>query len=404
MKHILIRKEQENEFRTVENLVREAFWDVYRPGCDEHLLVHRLRDSAIHLPELSFVAEVDGRIAGAIYYCKAVIKQRNGVKQSVLTFGPLAVAPEFQKQGIGKALIEHTVKQAHSLEYPAIVIYGSPAYYSRFGFEPGKKYGVTDAEGFFRSSLQLLPLKQEICLAGHFEVNSLYRMSPEEVRRFDAEFPPKQKHLRSSQIFTGDISDDSEEPIAHLAAENQRTAWDIIRNSGVLQAWESIGAEIRLVGSLRTGLLTKHRDLDLHIYTTELNVAESFRAMGTFAAKSSVCGLTYRNLADTEEACLEWHAAYRAADGAEWQLDMIQIRKGSRYDGFFERVAERIAAVLTPENRRIIQSLKYVTPENEHIMGIEYCRAVIEGGVKSWEEFRNWRHAHPGTGIIDWCP
>jgi len=83
---------------------------------------------------------------------------------------------------------------------------------------------------------------------------------------------------------------------------------------------------------------------------------------------------------------------------------MIQIRKGSRYDGFFERVAERIAAVLTPENRRIIQSLKYVTPENEHIMGIEYCRAVIEGGVKSWEEFRNWRHAHPGTGIIDWCP
>ena len=236
MKHILIRKEQENEFRTVENLVREAFWDVYRPGCDEHLLVHRLRDSAIHLPELSFVAEVDGRIAGAIYYCKAVIKQRNGVKQSVLTFGPLAVAPAFQKQGIGKALIEHTVKQAHSLEYPAIVIYGSPAYYSRFGFEPGEKYGVTDAEGFFRSSLQLLPLKQEICLAGHFEVNSLYRMSPEEVRRFDAEFPPKQKHLRSSQIFTGDISDDSEEPIAHLAAENQRTAWDIIRNSGVLQA------------------------------------------------------------------------------------------------------------------------------------------------------------------------
>ena len=78
MKHILIRKEQENEFRTVENLVREAFWDVYRPGCDEHLLVHRLRDSAIHLPELSFVAEVDSRIAGAIYYCKAVIRQKSG--------------------------------------------------------------------------------------------------------------------------------------------------------------------------------------------------------------------------------------------------------------------------------------------------------------------------------------
>lgn len=95
MKHILIRKEQENEFRTVENLVREAFWDVYRPGCDEHLLVHRLRDSAIHLPELSFVAEVDGRIAGAIYYCKAVIKQRRKTK-----------CPDFRAAGGGSRIPE----------------------------------------------------------------------------------------------------------------------------------------------------------------------------------------------------------------------------------------------------------------------------------------------------------
>lgn len=404
MARILIRKEQENEFKTVENLVREAFWDVYRPGCDEHLLVHRLRKSSVFLPELCFVAEAGGRLAGAVYYSKAVIRQKDGRKREVLTFGPLAVAPEFQRQGVGTALIEHTVKLARSTGYPAVIICGSPAYYSRFGFESGKKYGVTNAEGNFRDALQVLPLKKGICFAGRFEENSLFHMSPEDVCRFDAEFPQRQKHLRSSQIFHGDIFGDPEDPVGRLAAENQRKAWDIIRNSGVLQAWESIGAEIRLVGSLRTGLLTKHRDLDLHIYTPELNIAESFRAMGIFAANPAVCGLACRNLADTEEACLEWHAAYRAADGAEWQIDMIQIRKGSRYDGFFEKVAERITAVLTPENRRIIQSLKYVTPENEHIMGIEYCRAVIEGGVKSWEEFRNWRHAHPGTGIIDWCP
>ncbi len=404
MKHILIRKEKTNEFRTVENLVREAFWDVYRPGCNEHLLVHRLRNSSIHLPELSFTAEVDGRLAGAIFCSKAVIRRKDGGGQCVLTFGPLAVAPEFQRQGVGKALMEHTVKQAHSLDYPAIVIYGSPAYYSRFGFEPGEKYGVTDAEGVFRESLQLLPLKREICLAGCLEENSLYRISPEDICRFDAEFPPRQKHLRSSQILAGDFFDEPEDPAAHLAAENQRTAWRIIRNSGVLRAWESIGAEIRLVGSLRTGLLTRHRDIDLHIYTPELNPAESFRAVGLFASNPAVCGCTFRNLADTEEACLEWHAAYRAGDHTEWQLDMIQIRKGSRYDGFFERVAERITALLTPESRKTIRNLKYITPETEHIMGIEYCRAVIEGGVKSWEEFRQWRQSHPGEGIMDWCP
>ena len=153
--------------------------------------------------------------------------------RSILTFGPLAVAPEFQRQGIGKALIEHTVKQAHSMEYPAIVIYGSPAYYSRFGFEPGEKYGVTDAEGFFRSSLLLLPLKQEICLAGHFEVNSLYRMSPEEVRRFDAEFPPY-GYLDENGEYVGFDLDLAEEVC-------NRNGWKLVKRP---ISWDSKDSEL----------------------------------------------------------------------------------------------------------------------------------------------------------------
>ena len=188
------------------------------------------------------------------------------------------------------------------------------------------------------------------------------------------------------------------------AAGNQRAAWRLLRTSGVLQAWESIGAEIRLVGSLRTGLLAKHRDIDLHVYTAELNPAESFRAMGRFAENPAVTQMTYRNLAGTPEECLEWHADYRAEDGALWTLDMIQIRKGSRYDGVFEKIAERIEAVLTPETRRTILHLKYAADETEHVMGIEYCRAVIEGGVSTPEEFRAWRRAHPVEGILEWSP
>ena len=91
-------------------------------------------------------------------------------------------------------------------------------------------------------------------------------------------------------------------------------------------------------------------------------------------------------------------------ENEEWQIDMIQILKGSQFDGYFERVAERIKAVLTPETRRTILELKYLTPDGEHIMGIEYYQAVIADGIRSYEEFRQWRKNHPPKGIINWCP
>ena len=194
------------------------------------------------------------------------------------------------------------------------------------------------------------------------------------------------------------------EHLLELAKRNQERAWEVIRQTDIINIWKSVGAEINLVGSLNLGLLMKHKDIDFHIYTSPFRISDSFQAMARLAEKPLIKRIEYGNSLDTEEQCVEWHAWFQDPDNELWQIDMIHIVKGSRYDGFFERVAERIAAVLTPENRRIIQSLKYVTPENEHIMGIEYCRAVMEGGVKSWEEFRNWRHAHPGTGIIDWCP
>lgn len=87
-----------------------------------------------------------------------------------------------------------------------------------------------------------------------------------------------------------------------------------------------------------------------------------------------------------------------------WQIDMIHILRGSRYDGYFERVADRISAVLTPEMRRAILSLKYTTPDTMHIAGVEYYRAVIAGGVRSYEDFLDWREKNPVTGIVEWLP
>ena len=188
-----------------------------------------------------------------------------------------------------------------------------------------------------------------------------------------------------------------------IAQNNLEKAELVIKNSGVRQAWESIGAVVNQVGSMAMGLLMKHRDIDFHIYTDKLDIVESFKAVQKICANPAVTRMEYRNLADTEEACLEFHVWFML-DNEEWQIDMIQILKGSQFDGFFENVAERIKAVLTPETRRTILELKYLTPDDEHIMGIEYYQAVIADGVKTYPEFIQWRTAHPVTGIISWCP
>ncbi|MDE6858019.1 MAG: phosphoglycerate mutase family protein, partial [Alistipes sp.] len=102
--------------------------------------------------------------------------------------------------------------------------------------------------------------------------------------------------------------------------------------------------------------------------------------------------------------CVEWHAWVADDQGREWQFDMIHILAGSRYDGFFERMAERIAAALTDRTRTAILRLKYLTPDDEHIMGVEYYQAVLRDGVRTWDEFVAWRTAHPVTGIVEWMP
>ena len=205
-------------------------------------------------------------------------------------------------------------------------------------------------------------------------------------------------HGEMSRIYTVPAAD-----IIAIAENSQKRAREVIRLSGVKEAWEEIGAKVNLVGSLATGLLMKHRDIDFHIYTDTLDATEGFKAISRICANPNVTRLEYRNLAATEEACMEWHVWY-SLDGNEWQIDMIQILKGSRFDGFFERVAERINAVLTPETSRAILELKYLTSADEHIMGIEYYQAVIADGVRTYGQFSDWRKGHQTDGINLWCP
>lgn len=192
--------------------------------------------------------------------------------------------------------------------------------------------------------------------------------------------------------------------ILDLALWNQHKAWAVVESTRVIPIWESIGAQVNLVGSLRTGLLMKHRDIDFHIYTSPFSLSDSFQAMMKLAENKSIMKIEHVNSLDTEEACMEWHAWYRDEENELWQIDMIHILRGSRYDGYFEKFADRLSTVLTDETRLAILKLKYETPETEKIMGVEYYQAVVQDGIRTYADFMEWRQQHPVTGIVEWMP
>ena len=195
-----------------------------------------------------------------------------------------------------------------------------------------------------------------------------------------------------------------QERLIEIAQTNQQRAHEIIQELNLIPLWASINVEAHLVGSLRMGLLMKHLDIDLHLYSDPVSLAHDFRIIARLAQNHRIKQIEYANLLDTEEACLEWHLHYEDPLNQMWQIDMIHILKGSRYDSYFEQMADRIVAALTDETRHTILQLKYETPESEKIMGIEYYQAVLRDGVKNYVEFETWRRQHPITGIITWMP
>ncbi|MEA5060480.1 hypothetical protein SDC9_182201 [bioreactor metagenome] len=198
---MMIRLENERDYAAVENLTREAFWDVYRPGCDEHILAHKLRKTAF-LPELDYVTEQDGQIVGNIMYSKAKIVAENGGEQAVLTFGPISVLPAKQKTGIGSLLINHTKKLAQEKGYRAIVIYGNPAYYHRFGFVDAARFHISTADGQNFDAFMALELEKGALagIRGKFQEDPVFQMDPMELEAFDKKFPHKDKHVTDTQL------------------------------------------------------------------------------------------------------------------------------------------------------------------------------------------------------------
>jgi len=198
---IKIRKEAENDYCQVEELTREAFWNLYKPGCDEHYLVHTLRGKPDFIKDLDYVAVIDKQIVGSIIYTKSSVVDENNDLLETATFGPFCVHPEYQRTGIGTKLFEHTKDLVIKKGFPAIIILGDPHNYCKHGFKTGKDFNISTMEGKYPLGLLVLELKKGV-FQNHkwkFKESAAYEIDIEKVDDYDKRFPVKEKAYAYSQ-------------------------------------------------------------------------------------------------------------------------------------------------------------------------------------------------------------
>ena len=194
---IKIRNERKEDYETVEKMTRAAFYNLYVPGCVEHYLVHIMRKHEDFISELDFVLELDGRIIGNIMYTKAGLVDEAGKRKEVLTFGPVCIAPGYQRMGYGKLLLEHSFQKAVELGYEAIVIFGSPANYISRGFQSCKKYNVCIENGKYPAAMMVKELIPHV-LSGHkwiYQDSPVMAINEEEAQRYDDTLEKMEKNI-----------------------------------------------------------------------------------------------------------------------------------------------------------------------------------------------------------------
>lgn len=199
----MIRTEEARDYFEVETLNRLAFWKEERLektgiGCDEHFLVHQLRQSKDYIKELDLVYEQDGSIIGHILYTKAKVVSEKGIEHPVLCFGPLAVHPNHQKKGIGVELMKASFEKALSLGYGAVLIFGHPTYYPRVGFKEAKEFNITTSEGENFPAFMAIELKEGALknVSGKYVYSKDFEMDPEAVKAYDKAHFSENPHIK----------------------------------------------------------------------------------------------------------------------------------------------------------------------------------------------------------------
>lgn len=201
-----IRLERKDEQREVENLVREAFWNVYRPGCLEHYVLHRMRNDRDFIPELNFVLEKAGKIIGQNVFVRATIQADNQDTIPIAAMGPICIAPQFQRQGYGKILLDFTLEQAKIYGIKALCFEGNIDFYGKSGFVYAHKFGLR-YHGLSEADDASFFLCKELAdgyldgVSGEYKPPKCYFVDEREVEQFDRSFPVKEKKKHEGQIF-----------------------------------------------------------------------------------------------------------------------------------------------------------------------------------------------------------
>ena len=201
----IIRLERKEEYREVEYLVREAFWNVYRPGALEHYVLNQLRNDNAFVPELDFVLEKDGKIIGQNVFMRAVIKADDGRDIPIMTMGPICIAPQYQKQGYGKILLDYSLEQAKQLGCGALCFEGNINFYGKSGFTFACEFGIRyhglpeGADDSFFLCKELIPGYLD-GITGEYAPPQGYFVDETEAEQFDQQFPPKVKLKLQGQL------------------------------------------------------------------------------------------------------------------------------------------------------------------------------------------------------------
>ncbi len=202
----IIRSERAEEYREVENLVREAFWNIYRPGCSEHYVIHMLRDDPDFVKELDFVMEQSGRLIGQNMFMKTVIEADDGSAVPVLTMGPIGITPELKRRGYGKMLLDYSLQKASELGFGAVLFEGNIGFYGKSGFDYASKFGIRyhdlpeDADSSFFLCKELVSGYLD-GITGVYQTPRGYYVDDADVEEFDKGFPYKEKLKLPRQIF-----------------------------------------------------------------------------------------------------------------------------------------------------------------------------------------------------------
>lgn len=206
MNDYIIRLEKKEDYREVEYLIRESFWNVYRPGCSEHYVMHVLRDSPNLVKELDFVMERGGKIIGQNMFYKTVVYSDDGREIPILTMGPICITPELKRQGYGKKLLDYSIEKATELGCGAVMFEGNIAFYGKSGFDYASNFGIRyfglpdgeDASFFLCKELKKGYLDG---ITGVYKTPQGYLVDEKEVEEFDKQFPHKEKLKLDGQLF-----------------------------------------------------------------------------------------------------------------------------------------------------------------------------------------------------------